>query len=461
MTGSVAVVGAGVAGLTTAFRLLQKDPSLEVTILEAATDVGGRLRSARVGDLVLEAGPDSFVARKPWAVDLCRELGLDLVAPESEGAFVWTERGLVRLPPSALGVPAGGRAVAGWPGLSRGGRARALLDLVRRPRPGEGDEALGALLRRRLGDQATDGLTAPLLAGLFAGDVDRLGVAATFPELTAWEREVGSLLRGARAALGAAGDAGPMFLRPAAGVGALPAALARALGPERIQTSTEARAIVRDGSGFVVRTADDREAAAGSVVLATPAFVAGPLVADLSPAAAADLEAVRYVSTAVALLVYPEGTAGALPDATGFVVPIGRAPMTAATFLSRKWPEPGSGDRAVLRCFVGADGTEDVLDAADGEIVEAVARHLAALLPLPERPDDAAFVRWPRSMPQYEVGHLDRVARIEAALPPGIVVAGNAYRGVGVADTVRSAGEAAERTLAHLAGHQRGTERVR
>ncbi|HSJ51068.1 MAG TPA: protoporphyrinogen oxidase, partial [Actinomycetota bacterium] len=416
MTGSVAVVGGGVAGLAAAYRLLRADPSLQVTVLEAAPDVGGRLRSVKVADLELEAGPDSFVARKPWAVELCRELGLDLVAPNAEGAFVWTELGLERLPPTALGVPAGGRAVARWPGLSRRGRARALLDLVRRPRRVEGDRALGAVLRRRLGDEATDALTAPLLAGLFAGDVDRLGVASTFPELATWERDVGSLLRGAGAALGAARDAGSMFLRPAAGVPALPAALADALGPETIRTSTEAAAVARDGSGFVVRNVDGREVVAASVVLATPAFVAARLIADLEPAAAAELEAIRYVSTAVALLVYPEGTAQALPDASGFVVPSGRAPMTAATFLSRKWPHPAFGDRAVLRCFVGADGVEDVLDAADEEIIEAVARHLAALLPLAERLEAFAVVRWPRSMPQYEVGHLDRVARIEAAL---------------------------------------------
>ena len=458
MTGRVVVVGAGVAGLAAAYRLSRADSSLELTVLEAEPDVGGRLRSLRVGALELEAGPDSFVARKPWAVDLCRELGLELVAPAAEGAFVWTARGLERLPQTALGVPAGAAALARWPGLSRRARARGLVDLVRRPRRQIGDEALGALLRRRLGDEVTEALVAPLLAGLFAGDVDRLGVGVTFPELAAWERDVGSLLRGAAAALAGADGAGPMFLRPTGGVAKLPAALAGVLGAERIRTSTEATGLVRGGSDFVVRTTAG-DVPAISVVLATPAFAAARLVADMAPEAAAELDAVPYASTGVALLVYAEGTGDALPVATGFVVPSGRAPMTAATFLSRKWPDPAFEGRAVLRCFVGADGFEDVLDAPDEEIVEAVARHLAALLPLPERPETFAMVRWPRSMPQYLVGHRERVARIEAALPAGIVVAGNAYGGVGVADTVRSAGEAAERALAHLA--DRGTERVR
>ena len=160
------------------------------------------------------------------------------------------------------------------------------------------------------------------------------------------------------------------------------------------------------------------------------------------------------------LLVYPEGTADALPDATGFVVPRERAPMTAATWLSRKWPDAAFGARAVVRCFVGADGSEDVLDAADGEIVDAVARHLAAVTSLPPEPAHAIVVRWPNAMPQYDVGHLERVERIEATLPTGIFVAGNAYRGVGVADTVRGATEVADAVRAYLAGASERTERV-
>jgi protoporphyrinogen/coproporphyrinogen III oxidase len=149
-------------------------------------------------------------------------------------------------------------------------------------------------------------------------------------------------------------------------------------------------------------------------------------------------------------LVYPEGTGEGLPEATGFVVPRARAPMTAATFVSRKWPETAFGTRAIVRCFVGAVGFEDVLDEPDEDIVDAVRRHLAAFLPLPGRPIASSVVRWPRAMPQYEVGHLERVRAIEASMPAGIFSTGNAYLGVGVADAVRSAGLAAERVRVHL-----------
>ena len=456
---SVVVIGSGVAGLTTAYRLLQSDPELSVTVLESADRPGGRLTSLEIADLEIDAGPDSFVARKPWGVELARELGLRLAEPGASGAYIWTDSGLVPLPPTALGIPADVAALIRWPALSRVGRFGALSDLVRKARPQENDEALGALLRRRIGDEATDRLVAPLLGGLFAGDVDELGVRSTFPELAAWERTFGSLVRGARAASKAASGAGPIFVKPVAGVHALPRSLVAAIGDPRVRTSTGATEVVRDGEALVVRTVDG-DLGADSVVVATPSFAAADLLRDTVPDAARHLDQVQYVSTAVVALVYGEGTADALPNATGFVVPKESAPMTAATFLSRKWPDPAFGDRAVVRCFVGAAGTEDVLDAADEDIVDAVSTHLAALLPLPERADASTVVRWPRSMPQYGVGHLDRVAAIEAALPPGIFVVGNAYRGVGIADTVRGATEVAERVRTHVAGAVR-TEKVR
>ena len=449
MVRRVVVVGGGVSGLATAYRLLRDDPAPEVTVLEASGSAGGKLTTARVGDLELETGPDAFVARKPWAVDLCRALGLELVEPGARDAFVWTERGLSPLPRSALGIPCEVDDLIRWPGISRRGRARALADLVRRPRPPEGDESIGSLVRRRMGDEVAERLTAPLLGGLFAGDLDRLSVRAAFPELARWERDFESLIRGAKAATKAATDAGPIFQRPRDGVDRLPAALLDAIGTERVRTRTRATSIERSDRGYTV-LAGGAVFEADAVVLSTPAFSSADLVTPVAPEAAGALAEIPYASTAVVPLVYAEGTADALPEATGFVVPSGRAPMTAATFLSHKWPNPAYGDRAVVRCFVGAVGFEDVLESPDEDIVDALARHLSALLPLPERPEDSAVLRWPRSMPQFEVGHLERVRAIDDTLPPGIFVAGNAYLGVGVADAVRSAGEAAEKVRDHL-----------
>ncbi|MGZ4109138.1 MAG: protoporphyrinogen oxidase, partial [Actinomycetota bacterium] len=296
-----------------------------------------------------------------------------------------------------------------------------------------------------------------------AGDVDRLSLRATFPELLAWEREHGSLIRGARAASAAASGAprAPMFVRLRGGLRRLPDALLERIGADRVRTSTPATSIRRAGDGYVVATGGG-DVEAHAVVVTTPAFTTADLLARVAPDAVAPLRSIPYVDTAVVLLVYGEGTNDRLPESSGFVVPRGRLAMTACTLVSRKWPDPSFGSRAVARCFVGAAGIEDVVAEPGEDIVEGVARQLSALLPLPERPEAAAVVRWPAAMPQYEVGHLEAVERVERSLPPGVVVAGQAYGGAGVPHAVRQGGEAAERVAAHLATAAHGTrgERV-
>ncbi len=450
------------AGLVVAYRL-RASPDLDVTVLEAGVVPGGKLRSVEVGGVLLDAGPDSLVARKPWAVELCRELGLgnELLAPSVGAPYVWTASGLVRFPKGPFGIPTDLLELWRWPGISRGGRFRAFGDLFVRTRRERSDEALGRLLRRRLGDEATDALVAPLLGGLFAGDVDRLSVQATFPELAEWERKHGSLIRGARAAVGAARNAPPppMFLRPRAGPARLTEALADALG-DTVRVGMKAEGIERSGSGFVVHGVGGEAFAADAVVLATPAFVTSELVEAVAAEAAAALSRIPHVSTGVVLFVYPEGSEERLPDSSGFVVGLGKLAMTACTLVSRKWPDPAFGGRAVVRCFVGATGVEDVVEEPDVDIVEGVSRQLAAVLPLPPDPEAARVVRWLRAMPQYEVGHLERVETIERSLPPGTFVVGQAYAGAGIPDCVRAGGEVARRVRAHLAGEVE-EERVR
>jgi protoporphyrinogen/coproporphyrinogen III oxidase len=439
----VAVIGGGVTGLTVAHRLATTDPSIEVTVHEASERPGGKLVEVPVGDLMLPAGADSFLARKPWAVQLCKELGLDLEPPGTNGAYLWTNTGLVHLPKDApFGIPGDIGQVFRWPGLSPRGRRRAVQDLLRKKRKDPGDESLGALLRRRLGDEATDLAVAPLLAGLHAGDVDRLSVRATFPELATWESWQGSLIRGAQATTRQVrrGDPGPIFVRPRGGVGRLIDALVERLG-----------ARVRTGSRVGAQGVPLETLSADAVVITTPAPEASRLLEDVAPVAAADLAGIAYASTGVVLLVYPEGTQRGLPDGTGFVVPRGKAPMTAATWLSSKWPSDTFGSRAIVRCYVGAVGDEDILDADDRTLVDACARHLAAVVSLPDMPLASTVVRWPNSMPQYEVGHLDRVARVRDALPDGIFVVGQAYDGVGIPDCVLAAGDTAAIVADHLA----------
>lgn len=442
----VVVVGGGVTGLTVAYRLMQADPAIDVTVLEAGSAAGGKLRSVTVGDLVLPAGADSFLARKPWAVELCRELGIELETPGATGAYLWTDTGLVPLIKDApFGIPGEIGDLMRWPGLSGAGKRRAAQDLLRRPRRSDRDESLGSLLRRRFGDEATDLAVGPLLAGLYAGDVDRLSVQATFPDLQAWERAQGSLFRGSQATskLARRSQLGPMFVRPRGGVDRLTDVLAERVG-ERLRVHAAVTAIE---PGWVALETGDA-LVADVIVVTTPAHETARILGAAAPSVAAELAGITYASTGVVLMVYPPDTQAGLPDGTGFVVPRGRAPMTAATWLSSKWPSDAFGDRAVVRFYVGAVGEEDILDADDADLVDACARHLAAVVNLPDAPEHAEVVRWPASMPQYEVGHLERVAGIRAALPAGIVVAGQAYDGVGVPDCVRAAGAIAHRITA-------------
>ena len=456
MSPRVVVVGAGISGLATAYRLLRAPQAPEVLVLEAGDRVGGKIRSVNVGGMDLEGGPDSLLARKPWAVELCRELGLgdDLMAPTSAQAQVYGRAGLVRFPSGPFGISTDLLELWRWPGMSYAGKLRAGFDLVRPRRRDEGDESLGSLLRRRIGAEATGTLVAPLLGGLFAGDVDRLSVRATFPELAAWEREHGGLIRGARAASAAAraqrpsgSPPAPMFLRVRGGLRRLTDALAAAVGSERLSLGSPATSLRREGDGFVVASGG-REHAADAVVLATPAFVTADLVSDVAPGVVHALREIAHVSTAVVLLVYAEGTGAGLPEVSGFVAPLGALAVTAATLVSRKWPDPAFGARAVVRAFVGAVGTERSVRVDDPELVARVARQLAELYPLPPEPASAEVVRWPRAMPQYEVGHLERVQAIEDGLPAGLFVVGQAYRGTGIPDCVLQANAVAERLLA-------------
>lgn len=460
----VVVVGAGIGGLSTAHALLGANTPrhpMDVTVLEAGGRAGGKLHTIDLDGMPVEAGADSFVVRKPWAVELCTELGLEdeVVIPGSMGAYVWTPGALVPFPDRApFGIPADVGELLRWEGLPRGPKLRALLDLVRPASKIEQDEPLGVLLRRRLGTGVATVMVEPLLAGLHAGDPMRLSVDATFPELHVWERRHGSLLRGARAAARAAGEEKgrqPMFATLWGGLSRLAERLVDRIGGDRVRLDHPVSAIEAAPGGYRVRAAG-RDLAADAVVVATPAFEAARLLAAVGPEAAAELRAIPYVSTSVVFLAYPPGTSELVPEGTGFVVPAGTAAITACTWISRKWPNPAFEDRAVLRCFVGRAGDEAALELSDQELAAKAVEEVEGVLGIGVPPVASRVFRWNRSMPQYEVGHLERVGRIEAALSdwPGVFVTGSAYRGVGIADCVRQGRETAERVVAYLSGDE-------
>jgi oxygen-dependent protoporphyrinogen oxidase len=458
------VVGGGITGLAAAYRLVKSvnGRPIDVTLLEASDRLGGKLLTVDIEGLQLEAGADSFVVRKPWAVELCKELGLggELIVPASKGAFVWTGGRLVPYPErSAFGIPASSLDLLRWPGLSLPGRLRAATEFIHRVRRSEEDESIGRMIARRMGPEAARVLVGPLLAGLHAGDLDRLSVRATFPELVSWEQGHEGLIRGSRLALRAASRAraakegtivpgkvverDAMFATVWGGLSRLVATMEAAIGSPRIHLNAPVRSLRRSTGGYIIEAAD-QSFPADAVILATPAFETARLLAGPNQDASRLVASIPYASTAVVLLIYPPGTGRALPEGTGFVVPVGEGAVTACTWISRKWPREDEEDRAVLRCFVGRAGDERWLDLPDAELTARARQEVEATAPLGAAPDASLVVRWNRSMPQYEVGHLERLSKLVAALDatPGIFVAGSAYRGVGIADCVRQAGEA-------------------
>jgi oxygen-dependent protoporphyrinogen oxidase len=461
----VVVVGAGITGLATAYYLKARH-GIDATVLEASDRVGGKIDTRDLAGAAVEAGPDSFLARVPWAAELCREVGLggDLIEPATSSAFVWARGRLRPLPPGlVLGVPTGLRQLARSGLLSPAGMARTALDVVLPRRDHGPDPSIAAVIGGRFGAEVVDHLVEPLLGGINAGRADRLSLAATAPQLADAAQRHRSLLRGLRATTDApetaATGTGPVFQSVRGGLRRL---VARLHDQVDVRTSTTATPIERDGDGRL-RTAG---LTARAAVVTVPAFAAAPLVDLISTAAAAELRAIDYASVAVVTLGYAPSTVAALPDGSGFLVPrTEHRLMTACTFLTSKWPDLTTSGLVLLRASAGRIGDDRAQQVDDRELVDRLQREAAEALGLTKPPVVTRVDRWPRGFPQYEPGHLARVARIETALAaaapgsgPCVTVAGAAYRGLGLAACVRQGAEAAERVAAHLredGGHGR------
>jgi oxygen-dependent protoporphyrinogen oxidase len=464
----IVIVGGGITGLAAAYALVT-DPrvdrlGLRCTIVEAEPVLGGKLQTEQIDGCLVENGPDSFLATKPWAADLCRKVGLgDRLVGTLPGRTVYVAyRGRLHPLPEgmAFGVP-----TRLWPLvrsrlLSPAEKLRAATDLLLPRRDGTGDETIGSLLRRRLGGAVVDRLAGPLLGGIYAGDPDQLSVRATFPMLAEWEASHRSLIlaalarrRRSRGVL-AAGGASPMFLSLIGGVSELVHRLQSLLGGVLILTGRTVAWLQRRPGGYHLGLDDGTMLEASAVLLAVPAYVAAGLLERLAPEASRLLRAIPYVSTAAVTLGYRRADLDHPLDGHGFVVARGeRLAMTGCTWLSSKWPHRAPPDRALLRCYLGAAGRDAVVDAEDSRLVAMARADLRATMGVDAEPLFVSVARWKRAMPQYLPGHLDRLADIEADLSrlPDLAIAGAGYRGIGIPDCIRQGTEAAGRLAAHLA----------
>lgn len=464
----VAVVGGGIAGLSAARGLSASDPSLKIALIESQPELGGKILTERSGGFIIEGGPDSFVSYKPWALELCRNLGLeDRLSGTNrdhttsyilhKGRLLDLPEGLMLLAPTRL-VP-----FALSPLFSIPGKLRMGLDLFIPGRRDAGDESLAHFVRRRMGQEAVERLAGPLLAGIYAGDPERMSLMATFPQFAELEHQHGSLIRGMLARRRQTSRRGPspytMFMTLRGGLAELVEALEQSLTPVKILKGCPVRRVsLRAEGGYEITVGEDRPFSAEAIILATPAYVAADMVEGFSGDLAADLRTIRYVSTATVSMAFSkEGFPHPL-NGFGFVVSGGDpGGIMACTWTSTKFPHRAPGDHVLIRCFLGGEGREAVLERGDADLIRTVRENLRTTLGVDRDPVLARVFRWIRANPQYDVGHLDRVRRIEekASLLPGLFLAGAAYHGVGIPDCVRSGTEASDRTSGFLARRRR------
>lgn len=449
----VVVVGGGIAGLAAAHELVGAGHG--VTVLEAADRVGGKIRRETVAGVDVDTGAEAMLNRRPEGVALARAVGLDVVHPAVASSRIWTRGELRPLPRSLMGVPLDLEQLAASGVLSAEGLARvhAELDLPAEAVETGEDITVGDLVDRRLGPEVTDRLVEPLLGGVYAGHARRLSARAAVPQLVALA-ERGSLLAQA-ASIPTTYDA-PVFAGLPGGMARLPAAVAAAVTAAggAVRTGTPVRGVRRTPAGFVVTLADTSELSADAVLLAVPAPAAAGLLLDLAPDAARDLAAVEQASMAVLTFAFRAAdVAAARLEGSGFLVPpVDGRRIKAATFSYAKWAwvaeagraaGPDGGDLLHLRTSVGRAG-ETVLERSEAELVAESRAELAAAVGLTATPVDHHVQRWVDGLPQYGLGHLDRVRRIRTGVSrvPGLAVAGATYDGVGVPAVVASAQEA-------------------
>ncbi len=475
------IIGGGISGLAAAHRLLElsraQSTPLALTVLEAGSQLGGVIETRHREGFLLESGPDAFLGEKPSIVALCRRLGLEDELLETNQGFrrsfivkagrcVPVPTGWYLMAPSAL------RSVWRMPLLSLRGKFRVACEPLIASRRDEHDESVGNFIRRRFGQEAFTWIGQPMIGGMYSADPDRLSLAATLPVFRDMERQAGSVLAGLRekaesqhgAARHASGPRYNLFLTLRQGVAQLVERLAARLAPHvhircRATVQYVERVAGDDGSIWTVRLQDGDRLEAEALCAAVPTPQAALLLHPVSSDLAQALTTIPYESAATVNLGFRASDIPRPLDGFGFVVPsVEQRCLTGCTFSSVKFPGRAPQGNVLLRVFIGGALHRDVIELSDRQMEHVVQRELRKLLGIEATPCLISIRRFQRAMPQYLVGHLDRVARIEALTErqPGLFLTGNGYRGIGLPDCVASAEGTAERMMAFLCGDGAG-----
>lgn len=460
---SVGIVGGGITGLVAAWHLATHEPGLEITLLEASRRIGGKLRQEEIGGHRVDVGAESALWRRPEVADLLAELGVESTHPQRFPAMLWSRGALEFLPAGTLmGIPSDPAAARGL--LDPAEIARA-ADAAPVTLAAGGDITVGEAVEQSLGAAVVDRMVEPLLGGVYAGHARELSAQACVPALHAALLAGTPLMRAAAASSAvSSNDTREVFGAPMGGMGSLPVVLHEALGARNVAVVTGAdvvemrRSLGHRGTWHVEVDLDGlREPREfDALVLTTPAPVTARLLAQAAPDAARELGGIDYASMAIVTFAFPAEVGRHLPEGTGFLVPpVDGRSIKAATFSSVKWPWLARSAPATtyVRVSLGRHREAAVLDLDDDAIVAAGLADLeAALGRVLPAPVDTHVQRWRDALPQYALGHRDRIARTEAALAsvPGLHLAGAALRGVGIPACVASARGAADALLREL-----------
>jgi oxygen-dependent protoporphyrinogen oxidase len=459
------VVGGGIAGLSAAAAVRREAPDAAVTVLEASPEIGGKLQLAEVGGVTVDVGAESMLNRRPEAVALARASGLGdrLVHPATTKANLWSRGRMHPMPRTLMGVPTDARELAESGVISRSGLARVALDAVLpATRLGEHDVSVGWLIEERFGREVVDRLVEPLLGGVYAGHAREISARAAVPQVVALLDRDKSMMRAACAVSSATSDV-PVFAGLDGGLGQLPAAVVSSAGLD-VRTGATVRDVARAADGgwnlVVGPTADAEVVHADAVVLATPARATARLLSDVLPGAALELARIEYASMAIITLAF---RARDFPATTGsgfLVPPVDKRDVKAATYSFAKWDwvrQAGVGaddgeDLLLMRCSIGRHREEHVLQVDDRALAQHALEDLADAVRLSVRPVDWHVRRWGGALPQYAVGHVERVRKVRSSVSKvaGLAVCGAAYDGLGIPACIASAEAAAAQVLAGL-----------
>lgn len=477
----IVIIGGGITGLSAAYYASkQTENKSHITLLEQADYWGGKLVTERVpfgeGQFVIEGGPDTFVVTKPWGMKLCKELGiadrLRGTNPDTKKTYILKNRKLHELPggltmmiPTEFG-PMIRTGLLSWPAKARMG-----LDFVLPPARANGDETLGAFVTRRLGRSAYENLIEPLMSGIYAGDGDQLSLQSSFPYLRDLELEHGGLVKGAlalrreRLRKAGANEGNPtptpgsrsIFLTPLTGLAEIVEALLQYLGHSgvKLRLRTTVQEVNRTSDGFAVLLSSGEMIPVDGVILATPSYITADLVGNFASDLAAELRPIEYASTATVTLAFRESDLPRPLDGYGYVIPRreGRKAL-ACTWTSTKFPHRTPQGYALLRVFIGRAGQDKEIAWDDTGLLGIAREELSLTLGITAEPILTRIYRWEKAMPQYNLGHPERLQRIERSLAAytGLALAGNAYQGIGIPDCIHSGEMAVQKIFSELSG---------